>query len=72
MNFNGTDLFGYNVQACRVNWIDLDNFTDEWLDEGPGLAADLYPTDSNRVDSFDYSVFADYWLAFCDDDWPLK
>jgi len=26
LNFNDTDLFGYGVKACKVNYIDLGNF----------------------------------------------
>ena len=26
----------------------------------------------NEVDFFDYSTFAQSWLAYCSDDWPLK
>ncbi|MHC4463984.1 MAG: hypothetical protein ACYS6W_14240 [Planctomycetota bacterium] len=70
INFDSVDLFGYNVQACKVSFIDLSNFVDDWLKEGPGLDADLYPSES--VDFFDYSIFADYWLGYCPSPWPLK
>lgn len=70
INFNSADLFGYGVLACKVNYIDLDNFADDWLQSGIGIPADL--DDSNDVDFFDYGVLAGYWLMYCPDDWPLK
>jgi len=70
INFNSADLFGYAVLACKVNFIDLDNLAYDWLQSGPGLPGDL--DDSNDVDFFDYGIFADYWLTYCPDDWPLK
>ncbi|MHC4575329.1 MAG: hypothetical protein ACYS76_14565 [Planctomycetota bacterium] len=70
INFNSVDLYGYNVQACKVNYTDLGNFVDDWLDTGVGLPADL--TGDNDVNFPDYSMFADYWLGFCPDEWPLK
>ncbi len=70
INFNSADLFGYGVLACKVNYIDLDNFADDWLQSGIGIPADL--DDSNDVDFLDYGVLAGYWLMYCPDDWPLK
>jgi len=70
INFNSADLFGYGVLACKVNYIDLNNLADDWLQSGPGLPGDL--DDSNDVDFLDYGIFSDYWLTYCPDDWPLK
>jgi len=70
INFHSADLYGYGVLACKVNFIDLGNFVDDWLLSGPGLPGDL--SDNEEVDFVDYSMFADYWLTYCPDDWPLK
>jgi hypothetical protein len=70
INFNSADLFGYNVQACKVNFTDLGNFVDNWLDSDIGLPADL--TGDNDVNFPDYSMFALFWLSYCPDEWPLK
>ncbi len=69
LNFNSVDLYGYNVKACKVNFEDLANFVDDWLESNIGLPADL--DDSNNVDFADYAIFADYWLDYCPDDWLL-
>ena len=70
INFHSADLYGYGVLACKVNFIDLGNFVDDWLLSGPGLPGDL--SGNEEVDFVDYSMFADYWLTLCPDDWPLK
>lgn len=70
INFNDANLFGYGVLTCKVNYIDLDNFADGWLQSGIGIPADL--DDSNDVDFLDYGVLAGYWLMYCPEDWPLK
>ncbi|MHC4664419.1 MAG: hypothetical protein ACYS9T_00480 [Planctomycetota bacterium] len=70
INFNSAQLFDYGVKACKVNLTDLANLVDDWLDSGVGLPGDL--SGNNEVDFKDYSMFADYWLGFCPDDWPLK
>ncbi len=70
LNFNSADLYGYNVKACKVNFEDLANFVDDWLESGTGLPGDLSGND--EVDFVDYSIFADYWLDYCPDDWALK
>ena len=51
-----------------VDFNDLAVFCRQWLQEGPGLGADLY--DSNNVDLRDYSIFADYWLGCRPVTWP--
>ena len=70
INFNSADLYGYGVLTCKVNFIDLANFVDDWLKSGPSLPGDL--SGNEEVDFVDYSIFADYWLTYCPDDWPLK
>jgi len=70
INFQSADLYGHNVKACKVNFEDLANFVDDWLETGIGLDADLNGND--EVDFIDYSMFAELWLDFCPDDWPLK
>ena len=70
INFNSADLYGYGVLACKVNYIDLGNFVDDWLASGAGLPGDL--SGNEEVDFVDYAIFADYWLTYCPDDWPLK
>jgi len=70
INFNSADLSGYGVLACKVNYIDLNNLADDWLLSGPDLPGDL--DDTNDVDFLDYGIFADYWLMYCPEDWPLK
>jgi hypothetical protein len=51
-----------------VGFDDLAAFCEQWLQEGPGLGADL--DDSNNVDLKDYSIFAGYWLDCRPADWP--
>jgi len=70
INFNSADLYGFGVQACKVNFIDLANFVDDWLQSGAGLPGDL--SGNEEVDFVDYGMFAELWLTFCPDDWPLK
>ena len=70
LNFNSADLYGFGVQACKVNFIDLANFVDDWLQSGIGLPGDL--SGNEEVDFVDYGMFAELWLTFCPDDWPLK
>ncbi|MHC4575492.1 MAG: hypothetical protein ACYS76_15430 [Planctomycetota bacterium] len=69
INFNSAQLFGYGVLACKVNFIDLGNFVDDWLQSGP-LPGDL--SGNNEVDFIDYAMLADYWLGYCPGDWALK
>lgn len=69
LNFNSADLFGYGVLACKVNYIDLGNFVDDWLASG-AVPGNL--NNEGEVDFKDYSILADYWLDYCPDAWPLK
>jgi len=57
------------VKPILVDFDDLAVFCGQWLQEGPGLSADL--DDSNNVNLKDYSIFADYWLDRRPEDWPL-
>jgi hypothetical protein len=70
LNFNSADLYGYNVKVCKVNFEDLASFVDDWLVSDTGLPGDFSGND--EVDFVDYSIFADYWLDYCPDDWHLK
>ena len=70
INFNSADLYGYNVKACKVNFEDLANFVDDWLESDAGLPGDLSGND--EVDFVDYSIFANYWLDYCPGGWQLK
>ncbi|MHC4659081.1 MAG: hypothetical protein ACYS83_07890 [Planctomycetota bacterium] len=76
INFNSASLFGYGVKACKVNYKDLANFVEQWLETGCNAGnnwcegADLGGV--NTVDFVDYSILAFFWLDYCPDDWPLK
>jgi len=69
INFSSAQLFNYNVKVCKVNFVDLDNFLDDWLQSGASLPGDL--SGNGEVDFVDYSIFADFWLDYCPDDWLL-
>ena len=70
INFRSLDLYGYNVKVCKVNFEDLANFVNDWLESDTGLPGDLSGND--KVDFADYSKFADYWLDYCPGGWQLK
>jgi hypothetical protein len=70
LNFNSTDLYDYNVKACKVSLEDLANFVDDWLDTGTGIPGDL--SGDEEVDFEDYGILADFWRDYCPDSWPLK
>jgi len=53
-----------------VDWDNLANFVNDWLESGTGLPGDLSGND--EVDFVDYSIFINYWLDYCPDDWHLK
>ena len=42
---------------------DLSTFGFEWLQTGPGLAADLYQDASVSVNYADFGVFEEFWLT---------
>ena len=66
INFGLTD---YHVVACKVTFVDLANFVQDWLVSG-FVPANLDLT--GNVDFIDYSIFASYWHEYCPDSWPLK
>ena len=70
INYNSADLYGYNVKACKVNFEDLVNFVEDWLESEAGLPGDI--SGNQQVEFIDYSILAHYWLDYCPDDWPLK
>jgi hypothetical protein len=55
---------------CFVQFDDFARFADVWLESGTGLAGDI-DKDGN-VDVEDLKRLADYWLACCPYNWPLK
>jgi hypothetical protein len=69
INFNSAQLYNQGVQVCIVNYVDLANFTNDWLQTG------LVPGNLDKegnVDFLDYAIFASYWLDYCPDGWQLK
>jgi hypothetical protein len=70
INFNSDQLSDNGVKVCVVNYIDLENFADLWLDDGSPSPADL--SEDSDVDFEDYSLFADDWTDYCPDSWQLK
>jgi len=70
IHFSAASPVAYKVQACVVNIDDLASFTDEWLDIGRNLPADL-DRDMN-VEFKDYYIFANYWCDYCPNGWLLK
>ena len=70
IHFQSTSPVAYKVIVCRVRFDDLENFCDDWLQIGAGLPGDL--SGNNDVNFVDYGIFADYWLGYCPDAWPLK
>ena len=73
-NFDGW-AWGENIgwihfqPTTIVDWDDLANFTDQWLQTGSNLAADLYKDEV--VDLVDYSLLANDWLDYCLPGWRL-
>ncbi len=55
---------------CFVDFEDFARFAGQWLDAGPGLAADL--DNDGDVDYADLNRFTDEWLYSCPYNWPLK
>ncbi len=51
-----------------IDYDDLDSFINEWLLEGPPLAADF--NGNGKVDFNDFAVLAFYWLNNCPSNWP--
>ena len=66
----GENIGWINFQSTSiVDWDDLANFVNDWLESGTGLPGDLSGND--EVDFVDYGIFADYWLDYCPPDWQL-
>ena len=62
-------------RGCVVDLVDLYNFTSQWLDSGDvesNFDWEDYPQPENRVDLYDYSYLANYWMSWCPDDWPWQ
>jgi len=55
---------------CFVDFYSFSRFAEEWLYEGPGLAADL--DGSKVVDFGDLKLFVEEWLYNCPYNWQLK
>jgi hypothetical protein len=56
--------------GCVVNLTDLLIFVDWWLEDGPGMPADIDGDDD--VDMEDFAALAYSWYDMCPADWPLK
>ena len=69
INFNSSDLYGYNVKACKVNFRIFARFAQHWLETPCDRlndwcgGADLYQL--GDVDSLDLGLFVDEWLDYC-------
>ena len=57
---------------CFVNLPDLADFLSNWLEEIPVAGVDWDQDDSGTVDLVDYSLFAQSWMQYCPDDWPMQ
>ena len=57
------DVKSVSTTVCIIDFDDLADFCDEWLNEGDGLAADL--NNSGTVDGIDFSMFAKNWFQPC-------
>lgn len=55
---------------CFVDFEHFAKFADVWLESGTGLAGDI--DRDGDVDIEDLRRFADYWLACCPYNWPLR
>jgi hypothetical protein len=60
--------FWSGTSFCLVDIEDLANFIQQWLENGPDLAADL--NGDGKVDLEDYTVLSAYWMAVCPGGWP--
>jgi hypothetical protein len=67
IHFDGTQT--WSVRVCVVTMDDLANFAADWLKVGsvPGNLDYM-----NDVDMADFDLFAEKWLTYCPDGWPLK
>jgi len=55
---------------CIVQFDDFARFAEQWLYSGTGLAGDI--DKDGDVDLEDLRRLADYWLACCPYNWPLR
>jgi len=62
--------FWPGTRFCLVDLIDLYYFTQDWLKTTGSPVGDL--SGNGRVDLFDYSILATYWLRLCPDTWPWR
>lgn len=56
---------------CFVNLPDLADFLSDWLEEFPVAGVDWDMDDSGTVDLIDYNLFAQSWMQYCPDGWPM-
>ena len=56
--------------GCVVNLTDMLVLVDWWLEDGPGMLADINGDDD--VDMKDFSALAYWWYDMCPADWPVK
>ncbi len=59
----------WSVRVCIVTLEDLANFASDWLEAG-NPPANL--NEDRQVDLIDFDRFAEKWLDYCPDGWPLK
>ncbi|MHC4544028.1 MAG: hypothetical protein ACYTDW_02075, partial [Planctomycetota bacterium] len=65
----------YENSNCVVDFEDLDYFVNQWLVSGDVEANfdwDDNPVPDNRVDLYDFSYLAYYWMMWCPEDWPWE
>jgi len=64
------DIEQNGLVVCKVNFVDLANFADQWLQSGQNVSADL--TGNSEVDLLDYGRLGLHWHQFCPEGWTLK
>jgi len=75
INFDSADLYGYNVKACKVNFIIYARFAEQWFQSlcnaGNDWCSGADIDQLGDVDWLDLGLFADEWLDYCPGDWLL-